>query len=139
LNVCGANDLEQSSHPAAKRIAWFLLLLAVFMVILYWILSENRSPGFTFDKQVNLMAISLVGAAYIIALMYADEFSRGLTFPRNVLTFTVTVICINALIFVPTLAHGGRFFSHSALPFVAVSGVLIARNIMRSLMAWAHT
>ena len=140
--------MGQLYKSVAKGIGWFLFLLGVFLATAIWIKHGQysfRSSDFMFqlkallgifEVQVTLFVGSLLGAAFILVLMFADFVSRRLGFPRNIATFVVIVIGINGLTILPFLPNVRL---KNLLPWSIVTAILIARNVMRSFMDWAHS
>jgi hypothetical protein len=150
FNVLGAamTDDKSTAFPLSKFTVvrgtlWFLFLLAVWTAISlwpYWRAYGFGSPpiGRRFDLgyALTLWFAPPIGAVVILILMFADITSRGSAFPRNIAKFVAVAIGINIVPLILTYLGSDMF---GMRPPVVVSAIMIARNIMRSLMAWAHS
>ena len=146
FNVLGATmtDDKSTAFPLSKSIKgtfWFLFLLAVWMAAVVWPYWRKYGiggpPRFDLEYALTLWFAPLIGAVVILILMLADVISRRSAFPRNIVTFVVVAVGINIVTLILSYLGGELFWG--LRPPLVVSVIMIARNIMRWLMAWAHT
>jgi hypothetical protein len=129
-----------SKAQPVRGILWFLFLLAVWMVTVLWpywrTYGLSGSPKFDLGYALNLYFAPPIGAVVILTLMLADITSRRSTFPRNIVTLVAVATGINIVALILSYL-GSELFGMR--PPVVVSGIMIVRNIMRSLISWART
>jgi hypothetical protein len=129
----------ESKFTVVRGILWFLFLLSVWTAISLWpywrTYGFGGPPKFDLAYALTLFLGPPIGVVVILILMFADVASRGSAFPRNIVTFVSVAIGMNIV---------GLILSYFVEPFgirplVVVSAIMIARNIMRTLMNWAHS
>jgi hypothetical protein len=130
---------RESKFTVVRGILWFLFLLSVWATISLWpywrAYGLSGPPKFDLAYALTLFLGLPIGALLILILMFADVASRWSTPLHNIATFVAVAISINILVLI--LSNFVEPFGMR--PLVGVSAIMIARNIMRSLMDWTHS